>query len=332
MVRGDLTTRPPHGNDMKHPKISVIVPVYNRETRVTRTIQSLLRQSFLDFEVIIVDDGSTDNTLARVRSFDDPRFRVVTQANAGAPAARNHGLNVATGEFVVFLDSDDLVDDDWLDSFARLIGPGDCALASCGLRIVDESLGEVIATITPKDLGPAFESVVGYFLAGSFCIRRDLVVAVGGYSNIPAAQQQELALRLCRVIAEQGLQTRSDFNARYTYVVHGDPHVRSNFRAIYLGDKYVIDVHGEQLKKSPEKYAKFLGEAAVCAVRIGEHEDARRLFWRLALYSPFSARAWFRLGLALSPAVAQTVWPPRVADSPVSQLGAFMRKVRRMGT
>jgi glycosyltransferase involved in cell wall biosynthesis len=90
------------------PKISVIIPTYNREKLVGETIQSVLRQTFTDLEVIVVDDGSTDNTKAVVDSYTDPRIKYVYQENRGASAARNKGIKISKGDYIAFLDSDDL--------------------------------------------------------------------------------------------------------------------------------------------------------------------------------------------------------------------------------
>jgi CDP-glycerol glycerophosphotransferase len=103
------------------PRISVIVPIYNVERYLAESLASAAGQSFGDLEVIMVDDGSTDGSTAIAREFEarDPRFRLLTQANAGLSAARNTGLPAATGEYLAFLDSDDVLP---LDAYERLLG------------------------------------------------------------------------------------------------------------------------------------------------------------------------------------------------------------------
>ncbi len=92
---------------ISHSKISIIVPIYNCEQYLPQCIESILRQSFRDFELILVNDGSTDGSEAVCRRFGDERVRVFSQPNRGVSAARNHGLDEARGEWVVFVDSDD---------------------------------------------------------------------------------------------------------------------------------------------------------------------------------------------------------------------------------
>jgi len=89
------------------PKVSVVIPTYNRGHLLRASVGSVLSQSFGDFEVIIVDDGSSDNTADIVKSIDDPRVRYISlDENRGAPFARNVGIDAARGEFVAFQDSD----------------------------------------------------------------------------------------------------------------------------------------------------------------------------------------------------------------------------------
>ena len=91
------------------PLISVIVPVYKVEPYLHRCVDSILSQTFTDFELILIDDGSPDNcgTICDEYAARDSRIRVVHQENKGLPAARNAGLNVACGEYIASCDSDD---------------------------------------------------------------------------------------------------------------------------------------------------------------------------------------------------------------------------------
>ena len=94
---------------MVSPRISVVLPVFNREQRIAQAIDSVLAQDFDDFELIVVDDGSTDRTAEVARSYGDPRIRIVTQdRNRGSNAARNAGIEAARAPLIAFLDSDDV--------------------------------------------------------------------------------------------------------------------------------------------------------------------------------------------------------------------------------
>lgn len=87
--------------------ISVVIPLYNKERQIANTLRTVLCQTFQDFEIVIVNDGSTDNSVAEVAKISDPRIRLINQDNAGVSAARNKGIEEAKGEYVALLDADD---------------------------------------------------------------------------------------------------------------------------------------------------------------------------------------------------------------------------------
>ena len=89
------------------PKISVILPAYNSQDYIKKSIESVFAQTFTDFELIIVDDGSTDGTSDIINSLSDDRIKIISQSNQGPGAARNNAFRVVSGEYVMFLDSDD---------------------------------------------------------------------------------------------------------------------------------------------------------------------------------------------------------------------------------
>lgn len=89
------------------PFFSVVIPLYNKEHLIKQTIQSLINQSFKDFEVLIINDGSTDKSLEIVEKLIDNRFKIINQENKGASYARNRGINDATGTYIALLDADD---------------------------------------------------------------------------------------------------------------------------------------------------------------------------------------------------------------------------------
>ncbi len=90
------------------PKISVIIPVYNKEKYIRQTVESVLNQTFSDFELILIDDGSIDNSLNIIKQFNDIRIKYISQTNQGVAAARNNGVATANGELIAFLDADDM--------------------------------------------------------------------------------------------------------------------------------------------------------------------------------------------------------------------------------
>lgn len=125
-------------------KVSAIIPVWNAETTIVEAIDSVLGQSFRDFELIVVDDGSTDRTPAILATYRD-RIKVLRSANSGPATARNAGVAIASGEYLAFIDADDRWRPEMLARTAAILdADAGCAMAYCNLAMIDskgESLG-----------------------------------------------------------------------------------------------------------------------------------------------------------------------------------------------
>ncbi|MFC6169392.1 glycosyltransferase family 2 protein [Loigolactobacillus jiayinensis] len=122
--------------------VSIIIPTYNAEKYIGICISSILDQSYPYLEVIIIDDGSTDHTQEIVNSFDDQRIKFFIQNNQGVSAARNKGLQFATGEYVTFIDSDDFVARIHIEKLVESIVNCNCELVICGYTTKQEGLSE----------------------------------------------------------------------------------------------------------------------------------------------------------------------------------------------
>lgn len=117
---------------------SIIIPLYNKEKSIVRTLKSILSQTIDDYEIIIVDDGSTDDSVRQVKSVQDNRIRIITQQNSGVSVARNRGIQEAKGEFIGFIDADDEWDEDYLQTQLDLIAKyKDCDVFSTNYRFED---------------------------------------------------------------------------------------------------------------------------------------------------------------------------------------------------
>ncbi|MGE5500997.1 MAG: glycosyltransferase family 2 protein [Ignavibacteriales bacterium] len=191
------STRPRKG-----PAVSVIIPTFNRAGILPRAVSSVLAQTVRDFELIVVDDGSTDGTELVVRRFADPRVRYLSQKNQGVAAARNRGLAEARGDFIAFLDSDD----EWLpqklerqlDVFTR--GPSRLGLVYTGVETIS-SAGRSVQK--PTGRGLIFPRMLHRNLihggGSNVLLRRVVLPFVGGFdSSLPAAEDYDLWLRISR--------------------------------------------------------------------------------------------------------------------------------------
>ena len=128
-----------------NPKLSVIIPVYNQQRYITECLDSIYNQKGLDFEVIAVDDGSTDGTLKILREYEKahPHMTVLTQENKSAGAARNYGLSVAVGELVLFMDSDDFLEDGAFEVIDRITQTETADIYLYNFKTFDDKTEEV---------------------------------------------------------------------------------------------------------------------------------------------------------------------------------------------
>lgn len=127
----------------KAPKISLIIPVYNTEKFLAEALKSVESQTFKDFEAIIINDGSTDNSGKIIDSFaaKNKSFRVINQDNKGLSAARNAGIKAATGQYIAFFDSDDYLSPDFLKELYKLASENQADIAYCNFYIYKNKSG-----------------------------------------------------------------------------------------------------------------------------------------------------------------------------------------------
>ncbi|MGE0199780.1 MAG: glycosyltransferase family 2 protein [Candidatus Melainabacteria bacterium] len=181
---------PPAPPVFRHPPetglVSVVMAVYQAEATVQAAIDSILSQTYPKLEVLLVDDGSTDGSAAILAGYSDPRVRVIRQTNAGVARARNHGLQEARGEWIAFLDSDDL----WLPhKVARELAviaeqPNPVGLVYSGYYAIDEADRLVNAPAVPVYSGHIRREVLlreGMLLPSTTLMHRDVIAAVGGF-------------------------------------------------------------------------------------------------------------------------------------------------------
>lgn len=174
---------------------SVIMPAYNAEKFIERSIKSVLDQTYANFELIVIDDGSTDGTKAQIETFTDDRVRYVYQKNSGVAAARNKGILESRGQYICFLDSDD----EWMPGHLTLLNKLIEKYSGCGLYVTGYDIrlgnGEVIhksQQILRSVVEEEFESdngfdllnKHGYFLnTNTVCCRRDVFEKVGLFAE-----------------------------------------------------------------------------------------------------------------------------------------------------
>ena len=170
-------------------KVTIVIPLYNKERHIVRAINSALAQTFPDFELIVVDDGSTDHGVEKVELIADKRIRLIKQINGGVSTARNTGINAAHAELIAFLDADDQWMPDFLQNILRLRDRfPDAGIYSTAYRIMEPD-GVLTAAAYRGVLAANDEGPINYFqatmdgpspiIASAFAVTKTVFADVG---------------------------------------------------------------------------------------------------------------------------------------------------------
>ena len=182
----------------------MIIPCHNSEPTLSDTLESLRKQTFRDWEAIVVNDGATDNSVEIIRIYEtkDPRFKRIDQDNKGLASARNAGLAAARGEFVNFVDADDLLLPDMLQNMVRKLRDGpSLATAYCGWTYSDAKVQDLSWVVTPRFEGQLFEKLAhgNLFPCHSVLLRRKILDHVGLFDcSLKHCHDWDLWLRVAR--------------------------------------------------------------------------------------------------------------------------------------
>lgn len=246
-----------------NPKISIIIPAYNREKVILKTLEAILSQSFVDWECLVVDDHSKDATRDSIMQFvaKDSRFVFLENERAkGACGARNTGLQHAKGDFVLFFDSDDRMHKELLASLYERF-TNDVDVVTCWTNVVDVTTEEVISTFCHISEGNIHDQLLDgktYVDTNCALIRREICLRVKGWSeDCPSYQEWDFHLRVSKIARYTTIQT---FLIDY-FVGGSDTISKSNYR-IAAGEIYILQkFEKEFLWKHPVSYLRNVYQA-----------------------------------------------------------------------
>lgn len=185
------------------PLVSVVIPTFNRDKYVIESLESVFNQTYTSTEIIVVDDGSTDTTEEILRPYFS-RIRYIKKENNGNAAARNTGLDYAKGEYVAFLDSDDIwLPEKLLKQIEFLENNPRCAFVYCGAYLIDENGREVGMRLLQKNEEPSFETLYekNRIISLSFVVVRKMSLDQVGWfdEDLRQSPDYDLYLRLSRL-------------------------------------------------------------------------------------------------------------------------------------
>jgi glycosyltransferase involved in cell wall biosynthesis len=282
------------------PSVTVVIPAFNRVGSILAAVESVLTQSYGDFELLVVDDGSSDGTMSALSELTDPRLRLLANPrNMGPSAARNTGIRAARGDWVAFQDSDD----EWLpDKLAKqlariaLTGPK-CIAAYCGMLIdapKDGSLGPGGVRYYPdaslgEREGDLLEPLLRRSLISTQTLiaRRDALLKVGGFDeSLPALEDWDCVLQLARLgtfafvdepLVKQYFSPNSITRNRAKWVPARERVVAKN-----------LDLLQDRPAVLAEQYRSIAGEKR----RLGDLSGARLAMRKALSARPFDVRLW----------------------------------------
>jgi glycosyltransferase involved in cell wall biosynthesis len=284
------------------PLFSIIIPVFNRASMVSSTIDSVLIQDCKDFEIILIDDGSSDkieNTISNYITNDRLIFHA--QTNSGVSAARNKGASLSTGDYLVFLDSDDHVTQNWLSDFEKIIKIQNPDIIYCGInRIKDNILVEYTSPRDPYKDAKSFGNVI----PGSFCIKSSFFNNIGGYDDrLAYGENTELGFRIkMRIPSVEFIDSPN-----LLYSLLENSHGKNSINKMN-GLIYTINKHPQIFLENKEMKRKYLSIAGVAAVHCKELKKSRELFYASWKMKYLSFNSFIRFIFSCSPILAKLIW------------------------
>jgi glycosyltransferase involved in cell wall biosynthesis len=234
---------------LTEPSVSVVIPTYNRAHLLGRSVRSVLAQTYADFELVVVDDGSTDGTPEVLKAFGDPRVRYVALSrNAGAGAARNVGIRVARGKFLAFQDSDDEWAASKLSKQMRAFGRGTerLGVVYSDMEVIRADGRAVHFAAPDVTCGRLIDPATRFYQVHhigiqSAVIRREYLEAAGDFDeSLPAFEDMEMFVRLSRLC---------DFRRLREPLVkyHDTQGISHDPRARWVGRKMLLKLYGGEL-------------------------------------------------------------------------------------
>ena len=292
-------------SESENPQVSVVLPVYNSEQYLGETIESILTQTFHDFELVIVDDESTDSTpqiLGRIAR-SDHRVTVLSRHRTGIVGARNDGMNVARGEFIACMDHDDVMMPDRLQRQVDYLGKHPKCVAVGGFGLLIDPDGDPLIErrlpIDHQDIEEELFRGINPLIQPSVTIRRESIIAIGGYreeSNF--AEDYDLFLRLSDLGQLVNLpHVLVKYRQHMSRASHAHYENQNEVAAAALQEAFQRRGRDDFVKPQPQNWhpntaAGFHIRCVNDALDGGNVQTARKHAWALFRQSPCSPRAW----------------------------------------
>ncbi len=282
------------------PKVSVVIPTHNRAELLRLAITSVLNQTFQDFEVIIVDDASSDNTHEVVSDFNDSRIKYIRhETNKGDSTARNSGIIASNGKYIGFLDDDD----EWLpekltkqvdlleNSSSRVGG------VYTGTSVVDKTSRKILAQNIPTKRGNLFKDMlmVNFITTSTLLLKRECFNSIGLFDeSVPYCSDYDLWIRISREFYFECIK-----EPLVRYSIHHGNRLTNNHGKVIVGIEAIIKKYDQLLALNRKSYSHLYLALGVRYNYSGNAKKGRKAFLQAIKLYPFEIRHYFNLGLSL---------------------------------
>lgn len=272
------------------PTVSVIIPTHNRASLLAVAVQSVLAQTFQDFEILIVDDASTDNTKEVVSALSDNRIRYFRRDMSGGDAvARNLGIANSKGEYIAFLDDDDSWLPEKLDLQMNLFKISTFPIGGvhAGYMKIDLKSQKIVGLKFAEERGDIFNSILGENLinTSSVVIKKECIEEVGVFDeSIPWCSDQDLWIRISEKYHWDCVKE--------ALVKYGEHQVKltKNFKLKIAGKERIIKKHSKWLRLNPKAFCVHYHALGIIWCLIGDIGKGRSAFYKVLAVSPLNAK------------------------------------------
>lgn len=268
-------------------------------------IKGVMEQTFPDWELLILDDGSTDNTEFVVKEFNDERIKYYYTVHTGAADKRNVGISLAKSEYIIFLDSDDEVRPEWLEAFYQGVKER-FDLVSCGYTRVAMTKKKLYM---PVKLGKMFKNLELNFLSGTLLIRKEILQSLNGFdSSLRSGMHTDFLLRLSPEIRKNDYHVKNINKSLININEHSGARIRNDSSAVYEGTLGLLRKHEHIFKQSPELFCNYLSVAAINLAKDGKYKKSKKMFMEACRVYPRQIIGYLRLIIIHIPLLREVVW------------------------
>jgi glycosyltransferase involved in cell wall biosynthesis len=283
------------------PKVSVVIPTYNRAELLKSAINSVLSQTYQDFEIVIVDDASRDNTAEVIKSFNDQRIKYIRhETNKGEAGARNTGVMNSDGEYIAFLDDDDEWLPEKLEKQIRIFenNPVEVGGVYTGFLKVDRTTGLVIKEVIPTKRGNIFSELLKFNwirIPSVLMVKRECFDKVGLFdTSIPFGLDYDMWIRISKEFQYEYIK-----EPLVNYYSHSDSRLSTNYKLVISGKEAMLKKYSDVFESNKKDHSYRYLQLGVLYCYSGNAGKGREAFLRAIMAYPFEVRHYFNFCLSL---------------------------------